>query len=177
MKRHQGYGICILLLLAVTPSLALANEVFSAAFASTPFSTPHGYEWVLLVFVLLFVAANSLLLHKKWKITTRQAVKITGMVGVGITLLGFFVIPLQYEWFVRSLNLGQPAFFGWDWARSRTDFLWTNGLTLALVITGSCCLAYYYPRAKSSAIPPIVWICASLALLYYFMAPLLIEFT
>lgn len=167
----MGFRLYILLLLAVTPSLAFANEVDRAVFAATPFSTPHGFEWVMLLFVLLFVTATAFLLRKQWKVASLYAVKLAIIIGLGVTWLGVFVIPLKYIWFVRNLRWGEPAFFGWDWAHSRTNFIWMNALTLAFIILGSCCLVYFYPRVKSAGIPKVLRISLIAVLIYSLVVP------
>ncbi|HEX2950726.1 MAG TPA: hypothetical protein VHV83_14355 [Armatimonadota bacterium] len=173
MKRTPAQCWCLLSLFLLTlPSAVFANEVDGVAFPSTPFMFSDGFAWVPLLFLGLFIAVNTSLLRQHWGMTSRRAAWTATGVGVAIAVLAFTVIPLQYWWYSRHMCWGGHSLLGWHWTQLSPQFLRMNGITLALVICGSCCLAYYHPHCKSPGIPKILRYSVLIAVLYGIIANL-----
>jgi hypothetical protein len=171
MKRQPAQGVLLILLSVLgLPSAALANQVDGVAFPSTPFMPPHGFEWVPLLFVGLFIVVNTYLLRRNWAMSSRRAALITTGVGVAVAVLAITVIPLHYWWYIRDMRWGGHPLLGWNWTHAFPEFLGMNALTLVLVILGSFCLAYYHPHRKSPGIPRVLIAGVIIAVLYGIIA-------
>jgi hypothetical protein len=156
------------------PALAWAWQVDGVAYPSTPFMPPRGFEWVPVLFVVLFVLANMLLMRRWWRIPLGSAASIATGIGLGAAALGLLLVPQVYHWYSRDLHWGGKVFWAWPWTAISTESLTMNGLSLAFVLACAMCLAYHHPERPEPGIPrKLAWgIIAVAGISLYFSMPL-----
>lgn len=157
----------ILITLIFSPT-AYCRTIDGYVKSSTPFLTPHGFEWVTLLYLALFVGINFLFI-RQWGVNSRISVISATKIGILIILLGLFTVPLEYRDCIQYAWGGRP-FYGLDWNDSSEKFILMNSITLSFVIIMSCCLAYFHPRRTSSGMPTVVIIGLSLTISYTLLA-------
>ncbi|OPZ83704.1 MAG: hypothetical protein BWY76_02158 [bacterium ADurb.Bin429] len=139
--------------LMIVPALAWGWQSNGVAFPSTPFMPPRGFEWVPVLFGVLFVITNMLLLRYWWKIALGSAFSIVIGIGVGAMALGLLLVPQLYCWYTRDLHWGGTVFWAWSWSAIGVESLTMNGLSLTFILASAMCLAYHHPERPEPGIP------------------------